>query len=74
MERSLVVTTSKSGDTKEATKVTVYCKERNIRIALFVGILDFSRATGLYDQWSFSRRKALLLEFTILHFPSFKEC
>lgn len=39
-ERSLVITASKSGDTKETVKAMEYCKERNIRIVSFVGKMN----------------------------------
>lgn len=47
-DRSLVITASKSGDTKETVKAMEYCKERNIRIVSFVGILD-SKLAKLSD-------------------------
>ncbi|EOH95263.1 SIS domain-containing protein [Enterococcus pallens] len=47
-ERSLVITASKSGDTKETVKAIEYCKERNIRVVSFVGILD-SKLAELSD-------------------------
>lgn len=47
-ERSLVITASKSGDTKETVRAMEYCKERNIRIVSFVGIMD-SKLAELSD-------------------------
>ncbi len=39
-EKSLVISASKSGDTKETVKAVKYCKKRNITVVSFVGILD----------------------------------
>jgi fructoselysine-6-phosphate deglycase len=47
-ERSLVITASKSGDTKETVKAMEYCKERNIKIVSFVGKLE-SKLAELSD-------------------------
>lgn len=47
-ERSLVITASKSGDTKETVKAMEYCKERNIRVVSFVGKMD-SKLAELSD-------------------------
>lgn len=43
-EKSLVITASKSGDTKETVRAIKYCKERNITVVSFVGILESSLA------------------------------
>lgn len=39
-EKSLVITASKSGDTKETVEAIEYCKARNIPVVSFVGIMD----------------------------------
>lgn len=39
-KNSLVITASKSGDTKETVKAMKHCKERGITIVSFVGIMD----------------------------------
>ncbi|TLQ06946.1 SIS domain-containing protein [Marinilactibacillus psychrotolerans] len=47
-KNSLVITASKSGDTKETVKAIEYCKEKNIRVVSFVGDVD-SKLAHLSD-------------------------